>query len=128
MIKYGKDINKFLFTKDIKEKSVDTENVNQKDARDEYLLKIIDEIYSDKNVEVKTDLNERQILAITRGQLFAERYNCDIMDKLCNKIMKLSISKNRLSRKEFTEISKSITEPSEMEAPPITMRQRLFNG
>jgi hypothetical protein len=86
---------------------------------DEHLLKIIDEIYSKKNIEVKTDLSIRQIMAISKGLLFADRYKCKIMRDFCNKIMILSVSKDRKSRKEFTDISSSMRpeQPAQVSLP-----------
>ena len=120
----GKNINAFLL-EPTKARFKDEEKENGLDVKDEYLLKIISEIYSKDNVEVKTDINAKQINAITKGLLFAERYKCNIMKSLCNNIMTLSISKDRKSRKEFTEISKSISTPYEEESEP-TLRKRLI--
>lgn len=115
-------VNNFLFTP---EEPKDLEQSNN-DISQAHLLKIIDETYSIENIEVKTDLTEAQIKAITKGQLFAERYNCEIMNKLCNKIMVLSVSKNRLGRKEFAEISKSFQSPMMEERAPLTIKERLM--
>lgn len=116
--KTTKNINAFILTPN------NTDNIPQESIQDAHNAKIIEEVYSTENIEVKTDLNELQIKAITKGQLFAEHYNCSIMGKLCNKIMVLSISKNRLGRKEFKEISQNIQNPPEPD--PITMRERLL--
>lgn len=94
-------------------------------VRDEYILKIIDEVFSTKDIQVKTDLTVRQIKAFAKGEIFAEEYNCDIMKKLCNKMMILSVSKDRKGRKEFTEISKSIQAPLEEDMTP-TIKTRLL--
>ena len=105
----------------------DNPTATKDNVRDEHLLKIIDEIYSEDHIEIKTDLNVPQINAITKGLLFAERYNCTLMGDLCNTMMKLLVSKNRQSRKEFTEISKSMQPHNEEQAPP-TLDKRLFGG
>ena len=47
------------------------------------------------------------------------------MDRYCNKLMTLSVSKDRKSRGEFTEISKSINNPVEYEEAP-TIKKRLL--
>lgn len=97
-------------------------NEGDSSARDEYLLKIIDEVYSKDNIEVKTDLNVKQINAITKGKIFSQRYKCNLLNNLCDNIMVLSVSKDRKSRKEFTEISKSINSPQEEELPTLGRR------
>jgi hypothetical protein len=77
-------------------------------ARDELQLKIIDEVFSNKDIEVKTDLNTAQIIAFSKGKVFANEFNCDVMSDFVNLISTYSISKNRKSRKEFTDISKAL--------------------
>ena len=94
----------------------------------EHLKKMFEMIYSKDDVEVKTDINSPQIIALTKGKIFADRYNCSIMQSLCQNIMTLSISKNRQSRKEFTEISKSMNASPMVEAEPPSIRQRLIGS
>ena len=117
MAKATDTISKIFFMADPK-----TSNEVDSTARDEYLLKIIDEVYSKENIEVKTDLNVKQINAINKGKLFADRYNCTLLDDLCQNTMILSVSKDRKGRKEFTEISKSINSPQEEELPTLGTR------
>lgn len=116
-MKKFESVNEFILTPQTSEATE-----GEGSSRDEYILKIIDEVFSKEDIELKTDLSTDQIIKITKGQIFAERYNCSIMDKLCNKIMILSVSKNRSSRKEFTEISKSVSGPQEPDLPSIKTR------
>ena len=92
--------------------------------KEELELKIIDEVFSKKDIEVKTDLNTNLINQITRGKIYASKYKCSIMEELCNNIMILSVSKDRKGRKEFTEISKSIHSTEEEFNP--TLKRRLM--
>ena len=68
----------------------------------------LEEIFSARNLEMKTDLTVRQINAITRGQLFAKEFKSKLMSDLCRKFMILMVSKNRMGRKEFAEMSRSV--------------------
>ena len=74
----------------------------------EYLKDVIKAVYDKSNIEVKTELNTSQIMAISRAEMIADVYNIPILKSFTNQIMTLMISKDRKSRKEFTEISKSI--------------------
>lgn len=115
-----KNVNKFLFTPE-------PEETNTKESYEgQHIEKIVEEIYSTDDIEVKTDLNDAEIKAIAKGQIFADRYNCNVVEKLCNKIMVLKVSKGRLGRKEFKDIAQSIQNPAPEEALPITMKERFF--
>mgnify|MGYP001152651069 CR=1 FL=1 len=75
------------------------------DENAKHLDKIVDEIYSIENIEVKTDLNQAQINAITKALVFAETYKVGILTTIANKHMALLISKDRKGRGEFTQIA-----------------------
>ena len=68
----------------------------------------LEEIFSSRNLEMKTDLTVRQITAITRGQLFAKEFKSKLMNDLCKRFMILMVSKNRMGRKEFAEMARSV--------------------
>ena len=70
-------------------------------------LKMIAEVFSKTDVEVKTDLTERQIVHFSRGKIYADIYDVPLMSMLVDHLAIYSISKNRKSRKEFTEVAKS---------------------
>ena len=86
-------------------------------------LKVVDEVFSVNNIDMKTDLNQRQINAITKGKLFANQFNCKIMMDLCNLHETLLISKSRAGRKEFIELTKSVTN-NDQDTP--TIKERLL--
>ena len=115
------EVTKFILTPQ------QTPKENQENVRDEHLLKIIDEIYSKDNIQLKTDVTIPQINALTKGLLFGKRYNCSLMDDLCDTMMQLLVSKGRQSRKEFTDISKSM-QPHNEELEQPRLDKRLFGG
>jgi hypothetical protein len=75
------------------------------DTNSKHLEMIFQQIYDKSNIEVKTDLNQQQINAITKALIFADKYNVGILKDIAIKHMELLISKDRQSRKEFTTIS-----------------------
>lgn len=90
------------------------------------MKEVLSEVYSKADVEVKTDINNAQIIALSKGEIFAQRYQCTIMRDLCQTIMTLSISKDRKSRKESTEIVKSMNTMPQLTEEPPTIRRRLL--
>ena len=96
----------------------------QENRKDIWMQEVSKQIFSKDNIEVKTDINTTQINALTKGLLFAKTFNVSIMKDLCNTIMVLSVSKNRMGRKEFTEIAKTFNADTEIDNKP-NLRERL---
>lgn len=105
----------------------DNNKVKESDEspRDELLLKIIDEVYSTDNIEVKTDLTPDQIIAFTRGKLYHKKFGSELMLNTVNELAIYSVSKDRKGRKEFTEISKALNSREADETDP-RIRERLL--
>jgi len=90
---------------------------------DHIKLKVVDEVFNTNNIDMKTDLNQRQINAITKGKLFATQFNCEIMMNLCNLHETLLISKSRSGRKEFIELTKSFNTTEDLQP---SIKERLL--
>ena len=90
---------------------------------DHIKMKVVDEVFNTNNIDMKTDLNQRQINAITKGKLFASQFNCEIMMNLCNLHETLLISKSRAGRKEFIELTKSFDTTEELQP---SIKERLL--
>lgn len=105
----------------------DNKNIVDKEenTRDELLLKIIDEVYSTDNIEVKTDLTKDQIITFTRAKLFHKKFGSDLMLDLITELAIYSVSDDRKGRKEFTEISKALNSREDAETDP-RIRDRLL--
>ena len=103
--------------------AIPQETESDQSIAEQIKMKVVDEIFSTNNIDMKTDLNQKQINAITKGKLFAHQFNCQIMMDLCNLHETLLISKTRAGRKEFIELTKSVTN-SEEYAP--TIKERLL--
>jgi hypothetical protein len=97
----------------------------QNDLTDQFKLKMVEEVYSTTDVELKTDLNNAEIIAITKGKLFSKTFNTPIISELCLTLMELKISKDRKGRKEFVEIAKSLLTPT-LEEQSSSIPQRLL--
>jgi len=87
-------------------------------------MAVFNEMLSSKKIELKTDLTQRQINAITRGLLFSKRYNSKLMADLCTTQMKLLVSKGRKGRQEMTQMSQNLHSNEEVQKQsPL---QKLF--
>jgi len=69
--------------------------------------KITKEMFSSKNIELKTEVNDAQIMAFSQARAFAKRYKTPLLAEFVNNISKYSISRNRKSRKEYGEVAKA---------------------
>ena len=96
--------------------------MEQPDTSSKHLEMIFQQIYDKSNIEVKTDLNQAQVNAITKALIFAEKYNVGILKDIAIKHMELLISKDRQGRKEFTQIS---SRANDMVNPEPTLFNKL---
>ena len=81
------------------------------------------EIFSTKNIEMKTDLSQRQINAITRGMIYAKEFKSRLMQDLVMRMMRLMVSKGRKGRAEFIQMTQQLNnEPKQEEG----IAQRLL--
>lgn len=93
--------------------------IQQNDNESKYLEEIVKEIYSTKDIEVKTDLSQEQVNAVAKMVSFSEHFNVPILEKFANNYMKLMISKDRKGRGEFTQIATSANSSMTMEEPSV---------
>ncbi|MFB6089159.1 MAG: hypothetical protein ABEK36_05255 [Candidatus Aenigmatarchaeota archaeon] len=63
------------------------------------------ELFESKDVEVKTELSSEQVMIISRLKILGEKlktkYDSNMVNNLIDNFLKLQISKDRASRKEF---------------------------
>jgi hypothetical protein len=98
---------------------------NQISISDELKLKMVDEVYSREDIELKSRVNNHEVIVHAKAQLFAEYYNVPMIQKLSTKILELKISLDGKGRKEFVEVAKSLIAPNQ-EEQQSTIPQRLF--
>lgn len=93
----------------------------------EYLNEITNKVYSTDDVEVKTELNDKQIISFSRANTYANIFNIPVVKELLKDICVYSISKNRKSRKEFTQLAQGLGGfISNMEAEPKSIKDNLM--
>ncbi len=86
------------------------------------------EIYSKKDIQLKTELNMSQIMSFSKAILFADRYKNPILPKWVKNMMELLVSKGRSGRKELVNISSAMVAGATMNPEPQrpSMSERLF--
>lgn len=85
----------------------------QLSARDKKIEMILERGFSTDNLGMKTDINEQQVIALTRALMFAEHYSMPLVERIATTLMTLSISKGRKGRKEWFDLGKSFANESD---------------
>lgn len=78
----------------------------QPSQRELFLDKMIGEIFSTKDIDLKTDINDKQVLVFSRAKIYAKTFNMPLVMEFCDSIKILSISKGRKSRGELVDVTK----------------------
>ena len=73
-----------------------------------YLDRITEKVFSKNDIEVKTELNDTQIVKFSRARSYAKVFSVDIINDIIDDICIFSVSKNRKSRKEFTQLAQGM--------------------
>lgn len=78
-----------------------------------------------KDVEVKTELNDAEIVTISKLRFMAERYKIPVLKDFTDNLMLLKISRNRKGRGEFIQ---GLHADERREQPSETMWSKIFGG
>ncbi len=84
---------------------------NQSTDDDKVIKELLD---ISKNIEAKTDLTPQQIVEVCKLKHIAKKYKLTELDVFINNFMILSVSKNRLGRKEFIDAVRASRENKSM--------------
>lgn len=96
-LKDGENYQEF----DIDESLTDMKNIiNQTE-----LKSIFDELLSDDNILMKTELSYNEIRQVTISSVYAERLDFDFIIKMIKTFLMARVSKNREGRNELVKIS-----------------------
>ena len=68
----------------------------------------MEQAFSNKNIAMKTDLNQRQINVLTRATVYAKRFKSKTMADVVKTYQHLLVSKGRQGRKELIQLTQSI--------------------
>lgn len=98
----------------------------QESYSEKYKEKLVQEVFSKEDAELKSDLNDAEIIALTKADIFAEYYDSSLIEKLKRSFLLLKVSKKRQGRGEFVKIAQAVIAPQQEEQP--TIPERLFGG
>lgn len=87
---------------------------------------MINEMLGTHNIQIKTDLTDNLIVALTKGSIYADLYNNKIMRSLVETVSLYRISRNRKGREEIKDMAKSLGTMVSDETP--SFMSRLFKG
>jgi len=70
-------------------------------------LQIAKELFTEENIDMKTEMTDSEINAFSRGEFIKEIFTLDSLGLFINKFERLRVSKTRQGRKEFVETVKN---------------------
>ena len=76
-------------------------------------LQVLKELFTDENIDQKTELSDEEINLFSRGDIIADKFKLPLLKKYIHKFEKLRVSKLRQGRKEFVETAKNREEAGE---------------
>lgn len=94
----------------------------------ENLRQAIDSVFQTDNLRLRTSLNDEQIAALARAEIYANRYNSDVMRELIKVVMELQVSGNQgRGRNDMVEALRATIVTTEIEeGKSSTLRKRLL--
>ena len=106
---------------------VETPKEENTDPKESVLEITLKQLFSTDKLEMKSDLSQDLILAMSRGKVFVDKFQSTELDNLINYILKLSVSKDRKGRIEMVDLARNMQDPLD-DNGESSMFRRLFNG
>ena len=82
--------------------------IEQDNNPDTINSEVISQLYSVENIHMKTDITKELGVAMARGLIFADEYQCEPMFKLIHNIEVLFVSNDRKGREELVKVAESV--------------------
>jgi len=106
----------------------DTDNDYDKSNKEMVIERALDHLMDPKDMDVKSNIKQNQVIPYTRLLIFGEHYQVPIAKTIVNQALRLNVSIDALSRKGFTDIVRSVPpEYPELENEG-SMLSHLING
>lgn len=84
-----------------------TEELEKAENGDQ-LREIISSLFSDENINLKTVLNARQVMALTTALAFAEEHDVELIKKVALYFMRLKVSEKARGRTDMRAVLESV--------------------
>jgi len=126
MAKAKNDVTNFFQTilNPVEENSYDEE----KKSEDSFYKEILKDFYDTTNMKLKSDINNKQVLILTKASIFAEIFNNNIMAMVTENLLEYSVSKDRKGRIEFSNIFKYANDMKYAENDTFSRFRNLIGG
>ena len=86
------------------------------------------QLFSKKNIKLKTELTKQQVTLFARGDIIASYYNSKVLKSFLTSIMEHSVSIDRKGRQESIKIMQSLNSGlSDMDNDKSSITDALFN-
>ena len=95
-------------------------------AQDSAYMEAIKQNYSKEDIQLKSELNPKQVIAHTKLRLFASLFNNMCAGNLSQTHLELQVSKDRKGRKEMVQLSQQQYGTTDEKEP--TLLTRLTGG
>jgi len=80
---------------------------SNEEGNEESSSEIYRDLFSPRDIDMKSDLTPNLIIAMAKGKIYADRFNVQVVKDLQLNILRLMVSKNRLGRSEILDIYKA---------------------
>lgn len=81
-----------------------TEEKEEKNIKENAFEEAMLRMFEDKNIEMTSDVNKPLILAMSRGDIFAKRFNSEVLAYFMKRILIRSVSNGRKGRGELVAL------------------------
>lgn len=86
------------------------------------------QLFSKKNIKLKTELTKQQVTLFARGDIISSYYNSKVLKSFLTSIMEHSVSIDRKGRQESIKIMQSLNSGlSDMDNDKSSITDALFN-
>jgi hypothetical protein len=86
---------------------MNTDSGGSKNENKELKERMLDGAFNKKNIKMKTDLKNNQIVPIIKLELFASIFKNKSAKTVLKNMYELSVSKDRKGRKEYTDMARN---------------------
>jgi hypothetical protein len=91
------------------------------------LIQVVEAIFSDQRINLKSQLTQTQVIAIARAMVFAERYDSNILRDFVASLLELQVSLNARGRDDLRDVFRSIVNrPAEANAEATSLRKKFL--
>lgn len=88
----------------------------------------VQSVFDNSNMNVKSVLETKHILALAIGRVYAEKYNSKLMNTLCQQLLEMRVSLNGRGRKDLVSTLQSAMRVESTNDDEKSKANRLFSS